>query len=207
MRRLVISLALAVVWCAGGRFAIGQTVEGMVTGTVADQSGAVVPKATVTLTNTGTGVSQVMTTNVDGIYRFPLVPPGTYALSVTASGFEKYVFQGIVVEASKAVPVNVTLEVGKSSTVVEVSGQQVLVQTATSDLAETVQRSTIINIPLLSRNVYDLTFLAPQVSQGMNFNAATAGTRESATQYMLNGADNNDNFSEGPTTSRPRWNP
>jgi hypothetical protein len=190
-------------WYSGGRPALGQTVEGVVTGTVSDQSGAIVPNASVTLTNTGTGVTQVLTSNIDGIYRFSLVPPGTYSLSVTAGGFEKYVFQGIVVEASKTVPVNVTLEVGKSSTVVEVSGQQVLVQTATSDLTETVQNSMVISIPLLSRNVYDLTFLAPQVSQGMNFGAAAAGTRESATQYMLNGADNNDNFSEGAHNITP----
>ena len=203
MRRLVICLALAIVWCSGVRFAAAQTVEGVVTGTVTDQSGAVVPNASVTLTNMGTGVSQAAASNADGIYRFSLVPPGTYSLTVTATGFAKYVFQGIVVEASKAVPVNVTLEVGKSSTVVEVSGQQVLVQTATSDLTETVQRSTIINIPLLSRNVYDLTFLAPQVSQGMNFAAAAAGTRESATQYMLNGSDNNFNFSEGAHNVTP----
>jgi hypothetical protein len=191
------------VFYAGGRYAVGQTVEGLVTGTITDPSGAVVPNATVTLTNVGTQVSQTTTTNANGIYRFSLVPPGSYSLTVTATGFAKYVFQAIVVEASKAVPFNVTLEVGKTSTVVEVSGQQVLVQTATSDLTETVERSTIINIPLLSRNVYDLTFLAPQVSQGMNFAPAAAGTRESATQYMLNGADNNDNFSEGAHNVTP----
>jgi hypothetical protein len=202
MRKALLFLIAGLVFYAA-RLAVGQTVQGMVTGTVFDASGAVVPSATVTITNVGTAVSQTTATNADGIYRFSLVPPGTYSLTVTATGFAKDIIQGIIVEASKVVPLNVTLEVGKTSTVVEVSGQQILVQTATSDLTETVERSTIENIPLLSRNVYDLTFLAPQVSQGMDFRPATGGTRESATQYMLNGADNNDNFDEGYNNITP----
>jgi len=181
-----------------------QTAQGVITGTVFDQSGAVVPKATVTITNQGTGISQTDTTGNDGLYRFPLVPLGTYEVKVTATGFKTHIDNGIVVEASRTVPVNVRLEVGQTSVVVEVTTQGDLVQTATSDLASTIGRSTIESIPLLTRNVYDLAFLAPQVSQGMNingmtgnFNAVTGGTRESATQYMLNGSDNNDNFSEG----------
>lgn len=108
-----------------------------------------------------------------------------------------------MVDASKTVPLNVTLEVGKTSTVVEVSAQSAMVQTATSDLASTVARSTIENIPLLTRNVYDLTFLAAGVTQGMDFRPAAGGTRESGTQYMLNGSDNNDNFSEGYNNITP----
>lgn len=180
-----------------------QTVQGVVTGTIVDPQGGVIPRAEVTLTNEGTNISETRTTGTDGLYRFPLVPPGTYTLTVTARNFAKSINRGIVVEASKTVPVNVTLEVGKTSTIVEVSGQGTIVQTATSDLTSTVARSTVENMPLLSRNVYDLTFLAPTVSQGMDFRPATGGTRESATQYMLNGSDNNFNFSEGYNNITP----
>jgi hypothetical protein len=183
--------------------ALAQTVQGVITGTVFDPTRAVVPNATVTITNEGTNISETRTTGADGLYRFSLVPPGTYSVTATASGFERNITRGVKVEASKTVPLDVTLEVGKSSVTVEVSTQGAMVQTATSDLASTVQRSTIENIPLLSRNVYDLTFLAPAVSQGMDFRAAAGGTRESATQYMLNGSDNNFNFSEGYNNITP----
>jgi hypothetical protein len=61
-------------------------------------------------------------------------------------------------------------------------------------------------MPLLTRNVFDLAFMAPAVTQGMNFNAASGGARESGTTNMLNGADNNDNFSEGFQRHGRRWN-
>ena len=71
-----------------------------------------------------------------------------------------------------------------------------LVQTASADLATTVGQTAITSMPLLTRNVFDLSFAAPAVTQGMNFNAASGGARESGTTYMLNGADNNDNFAK-----------
>jgi len=203
MRKVLVCLAVLVLSYAGARVAVGQTVEGMITGTVFDASGAAIPNATVTITNEGTDISQTRTAASDGVYRFPLVPPGTYTVTVTASGFAKNVTKGLVVEASLTVPLNVTMQVASATTTVEVSTRGGLVQTATSDLTETVESATIENIPLLTRNVYDLTFMAPQVSQGMDFRPATGGTRESGTQYMLNGADNNDNFSEGFNSITP----
>jgi hypothetical protein len=197
MRNPKVLLALLILFVAAPLAVEAQTVEGVITGTIFDATGAVVPKAEVTITNEGTNISETRTTGTDGAYLFPLVPPGTYTVTVVASGFKQHITRGVTVEASKTVPLNVTLTVGAATTAVEVTTRGLLVQTATSDLASTVNRSAVEGLPLLTRNVYDLTFLAPQVSQGMDFHPATGGTRESATQYMLNGSDNNDNFSEG----------
>lgn len=186
---------------AGG--AAAQTVQGVVTGTVADSSGAVIAGAVLTLTNAGTGVEQHLASGSNGDYRFALVPPGVYTLSTKAQGFTTKEVRNIVVEASKTVPVSVTLSVATSQTVVEVVAQEAMVQTATSDLTTTVTGKTIESIPLLTRNVFDLAFAAPSVTQGMNFNAASGGSRESGTTYMLNGADNNDNFGEGSYNISP----
>ncbi len=187
----------AICCCAPAVFLHGQSVQGIVTGTISDSSGAAVPGAHITLTNTGTSVKQEATTSGNGTYRFPLVPPGGYTLAANAPGFGETLTKGINVNASQTVPVNVTLSVAASSQAVEVTSQGSIVQTATSDLATTVNHLTVEATPLLTRNVFNLTFLAPQVSQGMNFGAASGGARESGTAYLLNGADNNDNFGEG----------
>lgn len=71
-----------------------QTGQGVVTGTILDAQGAVIPRAEVTLTNEGTNISETRTTGTDGLYRFPLVPPGTYTVTVTASNFEKSITRG-----------------------------------------------------------------------------------------------------------------
>jgi len=181
----------------------GQTAQGVVTGTVVDSTGAVIPAADLTLTNDGTGVSQEEKSGQDGSYRFPLVPPGTYTLTSKAGGFTTRQIKNIIVDASQTVPVAVTMSVATTQTTVEVSAQETLVQTATSDLATTINQRTIENIPLLTRNVFDLAFAAPAVTQGMNFMASAGGTRESGTTIMLNGSDNNDNFSEGSFNVTP----
>jgi hypothetical protein len=180
-----------------------QTGQGLVEGTISDSSGATIAGAELTLTNEGTNVSQDQTTGANGRYRFALVPPGTYTLSAKASAFVEKQIKGITVDASQIVPVNVTLAIGAVSTKVEVTTQESLVQVASSDLATSINTRTIQDTPLLSRDAYDLVFVAPSVTQGVNGNPAGGGVRESGTGFLLNGADNNDNFSEGARNLSP----
>jgi hypothetical protein len=180
-----------------------QTVQGVVTGTVYDASGAGVPKASVTLTNVGTSVTQTAASSTDGGYRFSLVPPGMYRLDVKAAGFTAKQIKDIKVDPSETVPVNVTLAVATATTEIDVEAAGTLVQTATSDLATTINAKSIESLPLLTRNVFDLAFTAASVTQGMSFNPVAGGARESGTTNMLNGADNNDNFSEGSYNVTP----
>jgi hypothetical protein len=183
---------------------LGQTVQGVITGTVTDPSGATVPDATVTITNSGTGLSQSATTGSDGSYRFSLVPPGNYVISIKAANFKEVRATGIVVEASQTVPYSVKLELAKGSEIIEVNEQVPLVQTATSDLSTQIDRETILSTPLADRDVFStLPFLAPSVTPGMNLNPASGGARESGTAYLLNGGDDNDNFSEGAINIHP----
>ena len=195
--RKPILLCITVIVCTLNTGLKAQSVQGVVTGNVTDASGASVPGAHVTLTNEGTGVIQQENSGSSGVYRFALVPPGTYTVTVKASGFTERETKGVIVNASQTVPVDEKLDVASASMAVEVSSQSSIVQTASSDLTTTVNTRTIEATPLLTRNVFDLAFLAPQVSQGMNFGPASGGARESGTAYLLNGADNNDNFSEG----------
>jgi hypothetical protein len=177
-------IAVVAIFClASGT--VAQTVQGVITGTITDPSGASVPNATVMITNVGTGATQTATTSSDGSYRFSLVPPGSYVLDVKAQSFAEFRASGVVVQASQTIPLSVALELAKGSEVIEVTEQNVLVQTATSDLSTQIDRETILNAPLADRDVFStLPFLAPSVTPGMNLNPASGGARESGTAYM-----------------------
>ena len=152
LRTFVFLVAAFLVLASGGAV-WSQSVQGVITGTITDPTGAVVPNATVTITNVGTNASQSITTGGDGSYRFPLVPPGTYTMEIKAANFATVRASGIVVEASQTIPFNRQLELAKAQQVIEVTEQAVLVQTATSDLATQIDRVTIENAPLPDRDV------------------------------------------------------
>ena len=202
-RTFFVLFAAFLVLAASG-VAWSQTVQGVITGTITDPTGAVVPGATVTITNVGTNISQTTTTGSDGFYRFPLVPPGTYTLEVKAANFGGVRVSGVVVEASQTIAINRQLELAKTSQLVEVTAEIPLVQTATSDLGFQVDAKTIENAALVDRDVFGaLPFMAPQVSPGLDMSPTSGGARESGTSYLLNGADDNNNFSEGAIGTSP----
>ena len=95
-------------------------ISGDVTGVVSDPSGAVLPNATVTLKNNGTGQSQTATSNAAGVYRFSLLSPGNYTVTAGASGFQN-TSQAVTVTVGQAATLNLQLAVGSSSQTVEVS--------------------------------------------------------------------------------------
>lgn len=203
LRTFAIVVAALLILASGG-VVWSQTVQGVITGTVTDPTGAVVPNATVTITNVGTNISQTTTTGSDGAYRFSLVPPGTYTVDVKATNFAEVRAAGVVVEASQIVPYSVKLELAKSSQVIEVTSQAPLVQTASSDLGFQVDSSTIQHAALVDRDVFDvLPFMAPQVSPGLDMTPTSGGAREAGTSYLLNGAEDNNNFSAGQLNINP----
>lgn len=203
LRAFVVLVAALLVLASGGAV-WSQTVQGVITGTITDPTGAVVPNATVTITNVGTNISQSTTTGSDGSYRFPLVPPGTYTVEIKAANFATVRISGIVVEASQTIPLSQQLELAKAQQVIEVTEQAPLVQTATSDLGFQVDSSTIQHAALVDRDVFDvLPFLAPQVSPGLDMSPTSGGAREAGTSYMLNGAEDNNNFSAGAININP----
>jgi len=189
------TLLVVLLACTG--LMMAQTVQGVITGTVTDTTGAVIPGATVTITNEGTNVSQSTTSGGAGEYRFSLVPPGSYTVQVSAPNLATKTDKGIVVNPSQTVPLNVSLGAAGTSVSVDVTSAAPLVQTASSDLATTINGAEIANTPLFDRNVFNLAFSAPQVTQGMNLGISSGGQREASTTYLLNGTDNNDNFGEG----------
>ncbi|HTJ31385.1 MAG TPA: carboxypeptidase-like regulatory domain-containing protein, partial [Acidobacteriaceae bacterium] len=171
---------------------------GTLVGTVADSSHAVVPGATVTLTNEGTGLSQTTTSNSAGIYRFQaLTVTSGYSLNVSASGFKTAEVKGITTSVGTSITVDVTLEIGSNSQTVEVSAaiNEEQVQTDTSAVSQLIDATVWNESPLAVRSSNDFVGLtagaAPDsggTGRGFSINGARTGTGN----FLLEGFDNND---------------
>lgn len=178
-------------------FAFGQRGTGGVTGTLSDPTGAVVPGATVTLANTQTGVQKTAITNAAGIYRFDFAPIGTYNLKVSAKGFAEYEWDGLIITVGQMATHNVTLELGKTGTIVTVEAEGVqLVNTESAEISSLVNNTTIQNLPLEVRDATVFVNLVPG-SVPSDFNASQRGAsingmRGGMGNFMVDGSDNND---------------
>lgn len=188
---------------------------GAISGTVKDESGAVLPGATVEATSTATNSVRTATTGPDGFYTIPLVQPGTYVVKATLSGFSTFSRSGIKVNVSETALVNVTLKVGGLSDTVEVVGEAPLVETANATLGILVDEKKVVDLPLNGRNFTQLGTLIPgvvappsnlggqagdatpggfgNVTGGFNVN----GQRNQSNNFLLDGATNNDTFNTG----------
>jgi hypothetical protein len=186
-----------------------QAVTGTILGAITDASGAVMPGATVTLTNTGTGLVRVVTTDSDGEYTVPSLPTGKYAVKAELSGFKTVTVPDVDLGVDQHVRINMRLEIGTVQESVTVTGQSPLVQTSTSELGATVDEEQIKTLPLNGRNFVNLTRTVPGVVRGIpgaNIDGAGSlawrasasfsanGQRPRDNNYMLDGVDNNETW-------------
>jgi type 1 fimbria pilin len=125
---------------------------GTVTGTVSDSTRAVVPGAEVTVVNEGIGQVRKVTTGTAGTYLVPLLPPGSYRVEVSKSGFKLAVRPGIAVVVAEAVGLDVQLEVGSTKETVVVQAVASQVQTESAELGTVTDSRMISDLPLVSRN-------------------------------------------------------
>jgi hypothetical protein len=132
-------------------------------GTVTDSSGAIVPGASVTITNDATGATQTVTTTGAGYYRFPALPGSTYSLRVSLDGFKTAVQADILLQAAERRTVNVTLESGEVLEEVTVRGQAQLVDTAEGRVSGLIETAQVEALPLMGRNFFSLVVLTPGV--------------------------------------------
>ena len=165
--------------------------SGAVTGTITDQTGAAVPNAAVTLTSQ-LGAATSKTTASDGTYTFPLLPPGTYSLAVEAGGFSKAVVNEIKVDVTVVRQVNVTLEIGQTTSSVEVNAVATQVNTTNSTLGNVLPGKTLEALPLATRNFTNLLALNANTSSTLP-QAATAG-RASSTIFVNGQRGTNNNL-------------
>ncbi|MBZ5723667.1 MAG: carboxypeptidase-like regulatory domain-containing protein [Acidobacteriia bacterium] len=197
---------------AGAAFAQGTTSR--VLGTVQDSSGAVVPGASVKLTNEGTRVSFETRTSSSGTYALEAVQPGSYELDVTAPGFRTFSSHDNAVTIGQPATINVKLEVGAVTDKVVVSAAAELVQTSTSaNVGNIIEEKTIKDLPIVGtrgRNPLGLVDLQPGVidTQAITGGAVVVfGARDRAWNFTLDGIDNNESSSGGSDFAPLRTNP
>ncbi len=135
-----------------------------VQGTVTDATGAIVPGATVTLTNKETNHTQTTTASDSGFYRFPALPPGLYTVTVSRDGFKKQIVDGVKVDAETVRGVDVVVEVGTINETITVTDDTVAaLQTEDANVRRVITTSEIQRLPQIGRDPYELARLAPGV--------------------------------------------
>ena len=183
--------------------AAAQTEKGAIVGTVTDTTGAVLPAATVTVTNLGTGVVQTYTTNVQGVYEAPFLSPGTYKVTVTLAGFTTSVLESVAVNVGARLRADAMLAVSGVAAEVTVQAQPPLVQTETASVGQIVSERQLAELPTGDRNIYEFLLLSSTVAQPPGGNApafrlesggsfALSGTRPSSLTFKIDGLPNTD---------------
>ncbi|MFN7930632.1 MAG: TonB-dependent receptor [Blastocatellia bacterium] len=147
-------------------FAFAQTTSTTILGTVADASGAVLPNAKVTVTNTGTGQKREAMTSSTGDFSFPLLDVGVYDLAVEAAGFKQGVRRGVVLEINEKVRVDFALQVGATTELIEITATGTILKTDDATLGQTIEQRRVEELPLNNRNLGALAILQPGVQYG-----------------------------------------
>jgi outer membrane receptor protein involved in Fe transport len=192
---------------------LAQTNSGEIVGTVHDPQGAVVPGATVTVTNIATGLARTAATPDNGSFRFPVLPPGIYTLTAEKSGFTSAKIERVQVQVDEITTTDVALALGQSSQTITVESSVALTDTETAHLGEVIQQTQVTSLPLNGRNFAQLAQLSAGVSasgggggqqggEGGSSGYSSNGQRSTSNNFMVDGIDNN-NYEAGSVAQLP----
>jgi hypothetical protein len=188
--RTVIRCLVSAVLLAGAT-AYAQTAS--IAGTIADPSGAGVPRATVTAKNLATASVRKGTTSDTGTYSIPNLPAGTYDVSVEKQGFSILRFRNIQLTVAQILTLNGSLEIGAITQSVEVSGAAVApINLEDAQLSNVIDSRRILDLPLITRDPYYLALLSPGAQTTDLGGLTVNGQRERNNNFLLDGVDNND---------------
>jgi hypothetical protein len=182
---------------------------GSIQGSIADATGAIIPGATVSVTNVATQVKQVAVTEGNGIYSFPNLAIGTYTVDVVAQGFQHYTRSDVVLEVGSSIAINIGMTVGRTDQKVEVQSSGLSLQTEDASFKQTIDQQTVTEMPLNGRQMTSLITLSGGSTAApagdftgskysyQTISVSIAGGGGNTTMWRLDGGDNNDYMANG----------
>ena len=177
-------------------FAIAQvTTTGRLVGVVTDQAGALVPRAEIVATNTGTQQELTATANGEGGWVIASVPNGVYTIKITAPNFKTTVLQNVKVDTAQVTTANATLEAGEASAEVVVQSGGEILNTETANVATTIAGKQIVELPFVTRDALQLVLTLPGVqTPGAPRTSSINGLPKGSVNLTLDGVNIQDNF-------------
>ena len=158
----------------GSAMLLGQGSTAQISGTVTDQSGAVLPGVEITATQADTGVARTTVSNETGAYVLPNLAVGPYRLEASLPGFRTFAQTGIVLQVNSNPGINIVMQVGQVSETIEVQANAAMVETRSTGIGQVTENARILELPLVGRQVYDLVTLS---GAAMQTGVATTGNR------------------------------
>jgi outer membrane receptor protein involved in Fe transport len=183
-----------------------QLTRGTISGTIKDNTGALLPGVTVIITNNGTGVVRTAATNASGFYRAPALEPGTYTVKAELQGFKALENRDVPVLPSAEATVDFSLEVGGLTETIDVTARSeaVTLNKTNGSIGQTFTARQAAELPLPARNPVNLALLAPNVTSSVGQTTISAnGQRSRNNNFMIDGTDNNDVSVTLPTVPVP----
>src|SRR3984957_8906610 len=190
VRNFIFLLMFAVFFTSA---AFSQLTTADIVGTVTDATGALVPRADITLINLGTNEKRTGQSNGSGDYSFNLLPVGHYSLTVKAGGFQVWTTKDLSVEAGDRARADIQLQAGSETTIIEVTTSTPLLQADSATVSSTVQAKAVQDLPLNGRNFVQLVAVVPGANQGSGNSLSSGGRpddrRTNAAGLSVNGQD------------------
>jgi len=205
---ILVVFMLALYGLIGASASFAQSTGGRIRGTVTDSTGGAITGAKLSITNQANGLERDTETGTNGEYIFLEVPVGTYDVAINQPGFKKYLRKGIVLNLNEIVGVDIVLQVGGSTEIVEVTGAPPLVDTTSTQLGAVVGERAVSELPLAQRDAYQLLQLQPGVQSQVGLDTvygsdragvvSVNGGRGRDNNFTVNGGDGNDQFAGLP---------
>src|SRR6202171_4548755 len=200
---LQLVLRFTLVLCLFAALGLAQSAIGRPTlnGTVTDATGAAVPNAKVTVSDTATGLTRTTETTDGGLYGFQRLPVGSYTLSVEAGGFKTARRTNVELTVGAVATINIAVEIGAAQETVSVTAEVPVVETTRSQTSTTVTSQEVRDLPINGRNFLDFTVLTPGVVRDptRSGDLSFGGQRGTSNSLLVDGSDSN-NVIFGPTT-------
>jgi Carboxypeptidase regulatory-like domain/TonB dependent receptor len=189
----------------GANHAFGQGTDlGTIRGTVTDSAGAVIPGAAITITDTSTGAARATTTNGQGNYEVFGLSPGTYTVTITASGMSQMEIKDVTLHGSDVASADAQLKISQGSQTVTVSSEAVSIDTEDQTISETITSTAVTELPRDSRDVYSFLYLNPNITQGSAAGEFKfLGAQSYGASFSLDGQRSNGGIFGEPTDSKP----